>query len=34
VYAHTPSDQCPVDHLTRAAHFYAVFPMRFASSRR
>jgi len=30
VHAHTPSDQCPVDHLTRAAHFYAVFPMWFA----
>lgn len=26
VYAHTPDDQCPVDHLPRAAAFYALFP--------
>jgi acetylornithine deacetylase/succinyl-diaminopimelate desuccinylase-like protein len=25
-YAHGPEDQCPVEHLTRAAAFYAVFP--------
>ena len=28
IYAHTPEDQCPVDHLTRAARFYAAFPRR------
>lgn len=26
VHAHTPKDQCPVDHLTKAARFYATFP--------
>lgn len=26
IYAHTPEDQCPVEHLTRAARFYAAFP--------
>jgi putative selenium metabolism hydrolase len=26
VHAHTPEDQCPVDHLTKAARFYATFP--------
>jgi putative selenium metabolism hydrolase len=25
VYAHTPEDQCPIDHLTAAARFYALF---------
>ncbi len=25
VHAHTPDDQCPVEHLTRAAQFYALF---------
>lgn len=25
-YAHGPEDQCPVEHLTRAALFYAMFP--------
>ena len=25
-WAHGPEDQCPVEHLTRAAAFYAVFP--------
>ncbi len=33
VYAHSPEDQCPVDHLTRAAAFYASFPHFFASER-
>jgi putative selenium metabolism hydrolase len=28
-WAHTPDDQCPVDHLVAAARFYAVFPMAF-----
>ncbi|MBS0658933.1 MAG: YgeY family selenium metabolism-linked hydrolase [Verrucomicrobia bacterium] len=26
VHAHTPDDQCPVDHLPKAAAFYARFP--------
>jgi putative selenium metabolism hydrolase len=26
VWAHTPDDQCPVEHLTLAARFYAAFP--------
>lgn len=26
VYAHTPEDQCPVDHLAKAAAMYALFP--------
>ena len=25
VHAHTPEDQCPVEHLTLAARFYAMF---------
>ena len=25
-WAHSPEDQCPVDHLTEAAAFYAAFP--------
>ena len=25
VHAHTPDDQCPVEHLTLAAQFYAMF---------
>jgi putative selenium metabolism hydrolase len=29
-YAHTPEDQCPVEHLTLAAAFYALFPGEFA----
>ena len=28
-WAHTPDDQCPIDHLTAAARFYALFPMAF-----
>jgi putative selenium metabolism hydrolase len=31
IYAHTPDDQCPVEHLTRAARFYATFPSIFAA---
>ena len=34
IYAHTPDDQCPVEHLTRAARFYATFPALFAAARR
>ena len=33
LYAHTPEDQCPVAHLTRAAEFYALFPGAFARTR-
>ncbi|HZT77848.1 MAG TPA: YgeY family selenium metabolism-linked hydrolase [Vicinamibacterales bacterium] len=29
IYAHSPEDQCPVDHLTQAAAFYAAFPSAF-----
>ena len=34
VHAHTPDDQCPVDHLTRAAAFYALFAASFREARR
>jgi putative selenium metabolism hydrolase len=27
IWAHTPDDQCPVEHLTLAARFYAAFPL-------
>jgi putative selenium metabolism hydrolase len=33
VHAHTPDDQCPVEHLTRAARFYAAFPTAFVEAR-
>ena len=26
VYAHSTQDQCPIDHLVKAAAFYAAFP--------
>lgn len=29
IYAHTPDDQCPVEHLVYAARFYASFPNYF-----
>ena len=29
VYAHSPEDQCPIDHLAKAAAFYALFPTVF-----
>ena len=29
IHAHGPDDQCPVDHLTKAAQFYAAFPGAF-----
>ena len=32
IYAHGPDDQCPVDHLTRAARFYAAFPRAFVET--
>jgi putative selenium metabolism hydrolase len=31
VHAHTPEDQCPIEHLTAAARFYAAFPSAFVS---
>ena len=33
IYAHSPDDQCPVDHLTEAAAFYAAFPGAFVRTR-
>ncbi len=33
VHAHTPEDQCPVEHLTLAARFYAVFPRQYLAAR-
>ena len=32
IYAHGPEDQCPVEHLTRAARFYAAFPRLFLAA--
>ena len=32
IYAHGPEDQCPVEHLTRAARFYATFPTAFVAT--
>jgi putative selenium metabolism hydrolase len=29
IYAHSPQDQCPVDHLSKAIAFYAAFPRAF-----
>lgn len=34
IYAHSPEDQCPVEHLTIAARFYAAFPQAFLESPR
>jgi putative selenium metabolism hydrolase len=33
VHAHTPEDQCPVEHLTRAAQFYALFARAYLAAR-
>ena len=33
VHAHTPEDQCPVEHLTRAARFYALFARQYLAAR-
>jgi putative selenium metabolism hydrolase len=33
VHAHTPDDQCPVEHLTRAAQFYATFAREYLAVR-
>jgi putative selenium metabolism hydrolase len=32
VHAHTPEDQCPVEHLTAAARFYAAFPSAYVAA--
>ncbi|MBL8720463.1 MAG: YgeY family selenium metabolism-linked hydrolase [Myxococcales bacterium] len=34
IHAHTPDDQCPVDHLAKAAAFYACFPSAFLQALR
>jgi putative selenium metabolism hydrolase len=34
IHAHTPDDQCPVDHLTVAAHGYALFPQAWRARQR
>jgi putative selenium metabolism hydrolase len=34
IYAHGPEDQCPVEHLTKAAQFYAAFPAAFVATAR
>jgi putative selenium metabolism hydrolase len=33
IYAHTPDDQCPVDHLTKCAAFYAAFPQKYLAAK-
>jgi putative selenium metabolism hydrolase len=33
IHAHTPEDQCPVEHLTRAARFYALFARAYMTAR-
>lgn len=32
IHAHTPEDQCPIEHLTLAARFYAVFGMAYVGA--
>ncbi len=32
IHAHSPEDQCPIEHLTRAARFYAAFPRMFVET--
>jgi putative selenium metabolism hydrolase len=34
IHAHTPDDQCPVEHLAAAARFYALFPQAFVNGAR
>ena len=34
IYAHSTNDQVPVEHLVKAAAFYARFPMEFAPKRK
>ena len=33
-YAHTPDDQCPIAHLTRAMAFYAAFPQAWLAAQK
>ena len=33
IHAHTPDDQCPIDHLTHAAAFYAGFSRAYLAAR-
>jgi putative selenium metabolism hydrolase len=33
IYAQTPDDQCPVDHLTKCAAFYAAFPQKYLAAK-
>ncbi len=33
IYAHSPDDQCPVEHLSKAMMFYAAFPGVFVQGR-
>jgi putative selenium metabolism hydrolase len=33
IHAHTPDDQCPVDHLPKCAAFYAAFPQKFLAAK-
>ncbi|HQC15290.1 M20/M25/M40 family metallo-hydrolase, partial [Mesotoga prima] len=30
IFAHSPDDQCPVDHLVKAAAMYALLPLRLS----
>ncbi len=30
IYAHSPDDQCPIDHLVKAAAMYALLPLRLS----
>ena len=32
VHAHTPEDQCPIEHLTLAARFYAMFGQTYVAA--
>lgn len=32
IYAHSVEDQCPVDHLVKAAAFYAAFPAKYLAA--
>jgi putative selenium metabolism hydrolase len=34
IYAHSPEDQCPVDHLSKAMMFYAAFPVVYTDGTR
>jgi putative selenium metabolism hydrolase len=33
IYAHSTEDQCPIDHLTAAARFYAAFPGHYLATK-